>query len=111
MRYPRYAGLPAKRSRVDSPAARADLEKSIGALVVTLTEARGLALRGSRGGELAPLLARAKRELDLADEKLLMLDRRHQRSVFRRAERIRDRLDLLQGFLSAQAFPDTACRS
>ena len=111
MRYPEYAGLRAKRSRVDSQAARADLEKSIGALVVTLTEARALAQGGSQDSDLAALLARAKRELDLADERLLMLDRRHQRSVFRRAERIRDRLDLLQGCLSGQAFLGTACRS
>ena len=111
MRYPAYASLPVKRSRFDSSAARADLEKSIGALVVTLTEARALAQRGSQGSELASLLARAKRELDLADEKLLMLDRHDRRSVFRRAERIRDRLDLLQGSVSAQTSPDSACRS
>ena len=29
----------------------------------------------------------------MADEKLLMLDRRRQRSIFRRAERLREHLD------------------
>ena len=40
-------------------------------------------------------MQRARRELNLADEKLLMLDRRTHRSIFRRAERLRERLDKL----------------
>jgi hypothetical protein len=102
MCYPAHAVLPAKRSKVDSGAARADLEKSIGALVATLAEARTLALRGMRGAELERLLARARRELDLADEKLLVLDRYRQRSAFRQAGRIRDRIEQLQGVLAAE---------
>jgi hypothetical protein len=84
---------------------REDLARSIGALVKTLSTARALAMDGTYGPELATLLARARRELDLADEKLLLLDRRRQRSLFRRAERIRERLDHLHHAVSARVAP------
>ena len=88
--------MPSARGIHNSAAARAEAARSIGALVETLTEAHALALAGTGGRELAPLLARARRELDAADEKLLMFDRRRQRSVFRQAERIRYRLEFLE---------------
>ena len=55
-----------------------------------------MASGGAFGPDLARLVNRARQELDAADEKLLILDRYRQRSLFRRAERIRDRLDTLQ---------------
>ena len=88
--------MPSVRGIRHSAAGRAEVARSIAALVETLTEARARALAGTGGAELAPLLARARRELDAADEKLLMFDRRRQRSVFRQAERIRYRLEFLE---------------
>jgi hypothetical protein len=79
-----------------SAAARAEVARSIGALVETLAEARARAVAGTEPGELASLLSRARRELDHADEKLLIFDRRRQRSVFRQAERIRLRIEVLE---------------
>jgi hypothetical protein len=89
-----------RRNAIASPVARADLARSLSALVETLGEARALAVDGTIGPDLARLLDRARRELDATDEKLLILDRRRQRSVFRRAERIRDRLDALHRCVS-----------
>jgi len=80
------------RMLIESPYARADLERALGSLVDTLMRARAMAVEGSTEDELAALLAEAKRKLDLADEKLLMLDRHRQRSLFRRADRIRLRI-------------------
>ena len=93
-----------QRHRVVPPKlAREDLARSIGALVSTLSYARSLAEGGASGDELSALLARARRELDAADEKLLVLDRHRQRSLFRRAERIRSRLEFLHVTLSPRA--------
>lgn len=80
---------------VASLAARTDIERCVGALVGTLGEAHALAARGSSGADLVKLLARAREELDAVDEKLLRLDRRSKRSVFRNAGRLRSRIDLL----------------
>jgi len=77
---------------IESPYARADLARTLGSLVDTLVRARSMAVEGSNEDELAALLREAKRKLDLADEKLLMLDRHRQRSLFRRADRIRLRI-------------------
>ena len=94
-----------RRRAIDAPNARAELARSIGALVDTLTEARALAADGTIGADLARLLDRARRDLDAADEKLLMLDRHRQRSIFRRAERIRDRLDSLHHCVARRVKP------
>jgi hypothetical protein len=87
--------VPVRRSMVGSRAARAEYAQALSALVTTLTEARAAAADAGDELRLRSLVARARRDLDLADEKLLMLDRRRQRSIFRRAERLRDRLDHL----------------
>lgn len=87
---------PRRRRRLGSPAERDDLARAVAALVGTLTAARDLAAGGAIGAELTDLLDRARRELDVADEKLLVLDRHRERSMFRRAARIRDRIDRLQ---------------
>lgn len=76
--------------------AHADLALSLGALVDALTQAHALAAGGGHSADLVELLARARHELDLADEKLLALDRYRQRSFFRRAGRIRARIAGLQ---------------
>jgi hypothetical protein len=94
-----------RRRASHPPSASAELSRSIGALVETLAEARALAADGTIGPDLARLLDRARRELDFADEKLLMLDRYRQRSLFRRAERIRDRLDSLHHSVSRRVKP------
>ena len=80
---------------VGTRAARSEFAQALSALVTTLAEARAAADDGAEELRLRALMARAKRELNLADEKLLMLDRRRQRSIFRRADRLRDRLDNL----------------
>jgi len=71
-------------------------------LVATLAQARDQAADGGEDAALAALVARARQELDLADEYLLALDRRRQRSAFRQAERIRERLDVLEALIAAQ---------
>lgn len=87
---------------MNSSPPREELARSIEALVDTLACARALAEERALRTELAELIGRARRELDVADEKLLMLDRRRQRSMFRRAERIRDRLENLHRSVAAQ---------
>jgi hypothetical protein len=89
-----------RRAALDTQFARLELARSLGALVDTLAQAHALAAGGTHGSELADLLARARGELDLADEKLLALDRNRQRSLFRRAGRIRSRISLLQQSLA-----------
>ena len=90
------------RMLVESPYARADLARTLGSLIDTLARARALAVDGSTDDDLVALIGEAKRKLDLADEKLLMLDRRRQRSLFRRADRIRLRIDGLHQAVSRQ---------
>lgn len=90
---------------IGAPAERAELARSIAALVETLAEARALAANAAIGADLARLVDRARRELDVADEKLLMLDQRRQRSIFRRAGRIRERLDSLHHRVSRRVKP------
>ena len=75
--------------------ARAEFAHAAAALVATLREARAIAADPADEARLRGLVDRARRELNLADEKLLMLDRRRQRSIFRHAERLRERLDHL----------------
>jgi len=91
----RHTFVPVRRSMVGTRAARGEFAQALSALVTTLAEARAAADDVADELRLRGLMARAKRELDLADEKLLMLDRRRQRSIFRRAERLRERLDHL----------------
>lgn len=79
------------------------LARSVQRLVATLAQAREQASEGGRDAALAALVAQARQELDLADECLLALDRRRQRSAFRQAERIRQRLDALESIIAAQA--------
>src|SRR5690349_11622685 len=89
----RRSFVPLRRSMIGTDAARRDFAHAVGALVATLTEARAASGDPSDEVRLRALMERARRELNLADEKLLMLDRRTHRSVFRRAERLRGRLD------------------
>ena len=77
---------------IESPYARADLARTLGSLVDTLSRAREMASEGSSRDDLKEVLGEAKRKLDLADEKLLMLDANRQRSLFRHADRIRLRI-------------------
>ncbi len=88
------------RRLIESPYARAELARTLASLVDSLARARTMAAEGSSGAELAEVLGEAKRKLDLADEKLLMLDRHRQRSLFRRADRIRLRIDGLHRSVS-----------
>jgi hypothetical protein len=80
--------------------ARKELAQAMNALVETLACARALAMDGVTGPELATLLERAGRELEIVDEKLLILDRYRQRSLFKHAERLRGRLDGLYDSVS-----------
>lgn len=89
MRHEMSQGVRLRRGLAASEAAARDLADSLGALVDALARAHALAAGGAYGPELASLLARARQELDTADEKLLALDRHRQRSLFRRAGRIR----------------------
>jgi len=95
--------LEPRRRRPGSPAERDDLARAVAELVGTLTAARDLAAGGAIGAELTDLLDRARRELDVADEKLLVLDRLRERSMFRRATRIRERIDRLQHSVTRRA--------
>lgn len=79
------------------------LARSVQRLVATLAQAREQAADGGGDAALAALVARARQELDVADEYLLTLDRRRQRSAFRQAERIRERLDALESLIAVQA--------
>jgi hypothetical protein len=90
----------AHRTLIESPYARAELSRTIASLVDSLARARTMAVEGSSREDLAQVLREATRKLDLADEKLLMLDRRRQRSLFRRADRIRLRIDGLHRSIS-----------
>lgn len=83
-------------------AASTALARSVERLVATLAQARDEAVEGGGDAALAALVVRARQELDLADEQLLTLDRHRQRSAFRQAERIRQRLDALESLIAAQ---------
>jgi len=78
-----------------------DLVNALARLVATLDEARGRAVDGPDHLALGLLLARARAELDVADEKLLSLDRNRRRSAFRQAGRIRRQLDALEDLVAA----------
>ena len=80
-------------SKVGSMRARDEYARAVSALVVTLTQAHAAATDPGDEARLRGLVQRARRELNAVDEKLLMLDRRRQRSMFRRAAHLRDRLD------------------
>lgn len=82
---------------------RSELARSVERLVRTLALARDSAARGVSDHSLASIVARARRELDLADEHLLVLDRHRQRSAFRQAERIRVRLDTLEAVIASRS--------
>jgi hypothetical protein len=84
-----------RRSMIGTSRAHADFALAISELVGTLEEARSASSDPSDEVRLRGLLQRARRQLNLADEKLLMLDRRRERSIFRRAERLREHLDRL----------------
>ncbi len=86
--------VPVRASMIGTHAARTEYADAVSALVETLSAARELASDGDRIG-LRELLLRANRQLDAADEKLLMLDRRRHRSIFLRSERLRSRLSRL----------------
>ena len=83
-------------------AAPTTLARSVERLVATLAQARDEAVEGGGDAALAALVAQARQQLDLADEHLLTLDRHRQRSAFRQAERIRQRLDALESLIAAQ---------
>ena len=91
----RHTFVPIRRSMVGTPAARAEFARAVSALVATLSSAHARASAGDDARRLQELLGRAREQLDAADEKLLMLDRRRERSIFRRAERLRSHLDVL----------------
>ncbi len=78
---------------VASLAARTDIELRVGA--GRRCRRGGPGRLRKFGADLVKLLARAREELDAVDEKLLRLDRRSKRSVFRNAGRLRTRIDLL----------------
>ncbi|MFO1302595.1 MAG: hypothetical protein U1F54_02630 [Burkholderiales bacterium] len=88
--------VPVRTSMIGTPAARTEFANAMAAVVDTLATARELVASGDRAA-LRALLHRADRELDAADEKLLMLDRRRHRSIFLRSERLRSRLAHLHG--------------
>ena len=77
---------------IESPYARADLARTLGSVVDSLSRARTMVIEGSSRDDLKAVLGEVKRKLDLADEKLLMLDPHRQRSLFRSADRIRLRI-------------------
>lgn len=80
---------------IGTRAARAQFADAVSALVGTLTAAHALAAEQGDDDRLRVLIQRAREELDTADEKLLMLDRNRERSVFLRSERLRARLGRL----------------
>lgn len=80
---------------IGTRAARAQFAEAVSALVGTLAAAHALAAEQGDDDRLRALLRRARDELDVADEKLLMLDRNRERSVFLRSERLRARLGRL----------------
>jgi hypothetical protein len=80
---------------IGTSAARVEFAQAVSALVETLREARTVAADPSDEARVRGLIDRARRELNLVDEKLLMLDRRRQRSMFLHSERLRERLDHL----------------
>ena len=84
-----------------------EVARAVAQLVATLARAQAVAASAPDDKELGALLARARAELDVADEKLLALDRHRQRSAFRQAERIRARLDALEHLIEARltAYP------
>lgn len=86
--------VPIRASMIGTRVARTEYVNAMSALVETLAAARDLASRGEQA-RLRDLLDRAGRELDAADEKLLMLDRRRHRSMFVGSERLRSRLHQL----------------
>ena len=90
----RHTFVPVRTSMIGTRAARAEYADAMSALVGTLSAARDLASSGDHAA-LRALLHRAGRELDAADEKLLMLDRRRHRSIFMASERLRSRLACL----------------
>jgi hypothetical protein len=75
--------------------ARVEFAHAVSALVETLREARATAADPADESRVRGLIDRARRELNLVDEKLLMLDRRRQRSMFLHSERLRERLNQL----------------
>jgi hypothetical protein len=87
--------VPVRRSKIGTRKARMEFAHAMSVLVATLREAHAAARDPSDEARLRGLVARARRELDVADEKLLMLDRRRQRSIFRQAERLHGCLDRL----------------
>jgi|RhiMethySRZTD1v2_1073278.scaffolds.fasta_scaffold115240_2 hypothetical protein len=89
----RHTFVPVRRSMIGTGTAQREFALAVEALVSTLAEARAVSSDPSDEPRLRGLLQRARRQLNVADEKLLMLDRRRQRSIFRRAERLREHLD------------------
>ena len=91
----RHTFVPMRRSMIGTRTARGEFAHAVSDLVATLAEAREASGDPSDEMRLRGLVQRARRQLDLADEKLLMLDRRRQRSIFRRADQLREHLDNL----------------
>ena len=85
----RHTFVPVRRSNIGTSVARVEFAQAVSALVETL------AADPSDEARVRGLHDRARRELNLVDEKLLMLDRRRQRSMFLHSERLRERLDHL----------------
>ena len=110
----RHTFVPIRRSMVGTSKARGEFAHAVSALVATLAEARAAADDLRDEARLRGLVQHAMHELDVADEKLLMLDRRRHRSIFRRAERLRERLDDLHYRLAcysvARTFDDESGR-
>jgi hypothetical protein len=85
--------VPIRRSMIGTSRAHGDFARAVSALVATLAEARSASSDPADEARLRSLVQRARLQLNLADEKLLMLDRRRERSIFRRAERLRAHLE------------------
>jgi hypothetical protein len=81
---------------IGSREARVEFGQAVSTLVAALREARTVATDPSDEARVRGLIARVRRELNLVDEKLLMLDRRRQRSMFLHSERLRRQLDDLE---------------
>ena len=91
----RHTFVPIRRSMIGTSRARGEFAHALSLLVATLAEARAASGDPTDEARLRGLVQRAKRELNVVDEKLLMLDRRRHRSIFRRADRLREHLDQL----------------
>lgn len=78
-----------------SPQTHAEITRATQAFMDTLVDAQALAAAGEFGPRLAELLARARRLLDIVDERMLGLDRDKYADAFVVAQTMRTGLDRL----------------